>query len=209
LSHFAKELVGVAGNILEFLSVENSVLLLVDYQRAMYAGIGSGDRNAINDGVVALSKAAQILEVPVVLSSIWPDGNGEFNAQITSLFPGQEAIARTIMGFDALEDEPVLAAVKATGRSKLVVSGLWTSMCFADTAIHGVREGFDVYGVMDAAGDWNADTHTYGVQRMVQAGVVPTTWMPTVSEWMHDWGNPKADQLKQEVYGRYDCILGM
>ena len=199
----------MAGNILEFLSVENSVLLLVDYQRAMYAGVGSGDRNAINDSAVALAKAAKILGVPVVLSSIWPDGNGEFNPQIASLFPDQQPISRGILGFDALEDGPVLDAVKATGRGKLVVSGLWTSMCFADTAIHGVREGLDVYGVMDAAGDWNHDTHTYGVQRMVQAGVVPTTWMPTVSEWMHDWGNPKADELKQEVYGRYDCILGM
>ena len=199
----------MAGNILEFLSAENSVVLLVDYQRAMYAGVGSGDRNAINDGAVALAKAAKILGVPVVLSSIWPDGNGEFNPEITSLFPDQEPISRGILGFDALEDGPVLEAVKATGRSKLVVSGLWTSMCFADTAIHGLREGFDVYGVMDACGDWNRDTHTYGIQRMVQAGVVPTTWMPTVSEWMHDWGNPKADQLKQEVYGRYDCILAM
>jgi nicotinamidase-related amidase len=197
------------GSILEFMSAENSVVLLVDYQRAMYAGVGSGDRNAINDSAVALATAAKILEVPVVLSSIWPDGNGEFNPQITSLFPGQEPISRGILGFDALEDAPVMDAVKATGRSKLVVSGLWTSMCFADTAIHGVREGFDVYGVMDATGDWNHDTHSYGIQRMVQAGVVPTTWMPTVSEWMHDWGNPKADQLKQEVYGRYDCILAM
>jgi nicotinamidase-related amidase len=202
-------LVGLAGNILELLSADNSVLLLVDYQRAMYAGVGSGNRNAINDGVVALAKAARILDVPVVLSSIWPDGNGEFTPEVTSLFPDQPPIARGIMGFDALEDEPVLAAVKETGRPKVVVSGLWTSMCFANTAIHGVREGFDVYGVMDAAGDWNPDTHKYGVQRMVQAGVVPMTWMPVVSEWMHDWGNPKADQLKQEVYGRYDPILAM
>jgi nicotinamidase-related amidase len=202
-------LVGLAGNILELLSAENSVLLLVDYQRAMYAGVGSRDRNAINDGVVALSKAAKILDVPVVLSSIWPDGNGEFNPEVTSLFPKQTPIARGVMGFDALEDAPVLDAVKATGRKKVVVSGLWTSMCFADTAIHALREGFDVYGVMDAAGDWNAETHQYGVERMIQAGVVPITWMPVVSEWMHDWGNPKADQLKQEVYGRYDTILAM
>lgn len=199
----------MAESKLEFMSADNSVLLLVDYQRAMYAGVGSSDRNAVNDAAVALAKAAQILDVPVVLSSIWPDGNGEFNPQIAGLFPEQSVISRSILGFDALEDEAVLAAVKATGRSKLVVSGLWTSMCFAFTAIHGVREGLDVYAAVDAAGDWNLDTHNYGVQRMVQAGVVPTTWMPTVSEWMHDWGNPKADQLKQEVYGRYDCVLGM
>jgi len=30
-----------------------------------------------------------------------------------------------------------------------------------------------------------------------------------VSEWMHDWANPKADELKRDVYGRYDVVLSM
>jgi nicotinamidase-related amidase len=143
------------------------------------------------------------------LTSIWPEGNGEFIKDITDLFPGQKTIARKVPGFDAFEDERVLQAVKKTGRKKLVVSGLWTSMCFAYTAIHGLREGFDVYGLMDAGGDASPEAHNYGIQRMLQVGVVPLTWLPLVSEWMHDWANPKADELKKEVYGRYDVVLGM
>jgi len=194
---------------LELLTAQNSVLLLVDYQPAMFKGVGSGDRNAINDSAVAAAKAAKILGVPTVLTSIWPEGNGAFIKEITDLFPGQEVIARKVPGFDAFEDEGVLQAVKRTGRKKLVISGLWTSMCFAETAIHGLREGLAVYGLMDAAGDWSPDAHEYGIQRMLQEGIVPMTWMPVVSEWMHDWANPKAGDLRKEVYGRYDAILGM
>ena len=194
---------------LDFITAKNSILVLIDYQPGMFRGVGSGDRTVIKNAALASAKAAQILDVPVVLTSIDPKGNGEFIKDICELFPKQEVIARSIPGFDAFEDEKVLNAVKSSGRKKLIVSGLWTSMCFAYTALHGISEGFDVYGLIDAGGDASADAHYYGVQRMLQAGVVPITWMPLTSEWMHDWANPKSDELVKEVYGKYDAMLNM
>jgi nicotinamidase-related amidase len=194
---------------LELLTPKNSLLLLVDYQSAMFNGVGSGDRTNIKNNAVATAKAASILSVPTVFTSIYPKGNGEFIKELTDIFPKLKVIARKLPGFDALEEKAVLAAVKATGRKKLVVSGLWTSMCFAFTALHGLREGMDVYGLMDAAGDSTLDAHKYGIKRMLQAGVIPITWETITSEWMHDWNNPKVPQLKKEVYGKYDVMLGM
>jgi nicotinamidase-related amidase len=194
---------------LELITANNSVLLLVDYQSAMFKGVGSGNRTIIKSCSVAAAKAASILGVPVVLTTINPKMNGECIKEITDLFPGQEVFARKIPSFDAFEDDRVLAAVKKTGRKKLVVSGLWTSMCFAYTAIHGIRDGLQVYGLMDAAGDSEPDAHKFGIKRMVQMGVVPITLISLVSEWMHDWANPKAGELVKEVYSKYDAMLGM
>jgi nicotinamidase-related amidase len=111
--------------------------------------------------------------------------------------------------FDAFEDEPLLKEIKKTGKKKIVISGLWTSMCFAFTALHALREGYDVYGLIVAAGDSVHDAHKYGVKRMIQAGVIPVTLVQLVSEWMHDWANPRAGDLMKEVYSRYDAMLGM
>jgi nicotinamidase-related amidase len=194
---------------LDLLTSANSILLLVDYQPAMFRGVCSGNRTLIKNSAVAAAKAAGILGVPAVLTSIYPNGNGEFIQEITDQFPGLEVIPRKIPGFDALEDETVATALEAAGRKKLVVSGLWTSMCFAFTALHGLRLGMDVYGLMDAAGDATNDAHKYGIKRMLQAGVIPITWETIASEWMHDWANPKAPELKKEVYSKYDAILGM
>jgi len=194
---------------LDLLTPTNSVLLLVDYQPAMFKGVGSGDRTNIKNCIVAVAKAASILGVPTILTSIHPEGNGEFIKEITDMFPKIKVIARKLPSFDALEEEAVLAAVKATGRKKLVVSGLWTSMCFAFSSLHGLREGMDVYGIMDGAGDATKDAHKYGIKRMMQAGVIPITWETITSEWMHDWGNPKVPDLIKEVYGKYDVMLGM
>ena len=82
-------------------------------------------------------------------------------------------------------------------------------MCFAYSALHALKGGFEVYGLIDAAGDSTPDAHKYGVERMLQAGVVPITLESLVSEWMHDWSNPKAGELVKEVYSKYGYMIGL
>jgi nicotinamidase-related amidase len=193
---------------LEFLTTKNSTLILVDYQPSMFKGVGSSDKSRIKIAAVCAAKAAKILDVPVVLTSIHPDYNGAFIKDITDLFPNQEVYARKVPSFDAFEDEKTWNAFKQTGRRKVVLSGLWTSMCFAYTAIHAIREGYEVYGLVDAAGDSTPDAHKYGIDRMLQVGVVPVTTEALVSEWMHDWDNPKSGDLVKEVYTQYGAMIG-
>ena len=194
---------------LELLTPDNSALLLVDYQPAMFKGIGSSDKVIIWNAAVGAAKAAAILGVPVVLSAISPDRNGEVIPEITGLFPEVKVIARKIPSFDALEDARNLSAVKKPGKPKLVVSGLWTSMCFTFTALHALKEGLEVYGLMDASGDSTPASYKYGVKRMIQAGVIPVTTEALVSEWMHGWDNPKSGELIKEVYAHFGALIGL
>ena len=142
---------------LELLTDKNSVLVLVDYQSSMFKSASSGDKTTIKSAAIGAAKAASILGVPVVLSSINPKSLGEFTPEIASLFPSQEVFARKVPSFDAFEDEGTWNAFKKTGRKKLVISGLWTSMCFAYTSLHALKEGYEVYGLIDAAGDSTLD----------------------------------------------------
>ena len=194
---------------LELLTEKNSVLVLVDYQPSMFKGVSSGDKTIIKNAAIGSAKAASILGVPVVLSSINPKSMGEFIPEITKIFPNQEVFARKIPSFDAFEDERTLNAIKKLGRKKVVISGLWTSMCFAYTALHALKQEYEVYGLIDAAGDSTLDAHKYGVERMLQAGVIPITLESLVSEWMHDWTNPKAGELVKEVYSKYCAMIGL
>jgi hypothetical protein len=82
-------------------------------------------------------------------------------------------------------------------------------MCFAYTAIHAIKEEYEVYGLMDAAGDSTVEAHNFGIERMLQVGVVPITLESLVSEWMHDWNNPKAAELVSEVYSKYGAMIGL
>ena len=194
---------------LELLTDKNSVLVLVDYQPTMFKSVGSGDKTRIKTAAICAAKAASILGIPVVLSSINPKYNGDVISEIAKLFPNQEVFGRKMPSFDAFEDEPTFNAFKKTGRKKLVVSGLWTSMCFAYTALHALKEGYETYGLIDAADDSTPEAHEYGVKRMLQAGVIPITLESLVSEWMHDWNNPKATELVKEVYSKYGAMIGL
>jgi nicotinamidase-related amidase len=192
----------------ESLEAKNSVLLLVDYQARMFWGASAKDPTYVKNNVMALAQGARILGVPTVLTTIGARNNGEFLPEIVAMLPDTPAIDRKIPSFDAFEDKDVFDAVKKTGRKQLVISGLWTSMCMAFTALRGLREGFNVFGVMDAASSETIDAHNMAIKRMVQAGVVPCTWMQVVSEWMHSWQNPKAGELITKVYGAYNGYFG-
>ena len=185
------------------LKANTSALLLIDYQAVMLYGVESGDRTLIQNNVLALAKGAQILGIPTVLTSIGEKRNGLFLAEIREMFPKVPVIARKVPGFDCFDDPDVSKAIKQTGKKQLVLSGLWTSMCFAFTAIRAVKEGYEVFGVMDTAGSESHIAHNMAVQRMTQAGVAPCTWMQVISEWMNNWGNPKSGELVEKVYSKY------
>jgi len=189
------------------LTDKNSCLVLVDYQASMFKGIASSDKSIIMQTAIGAAKAASMLGIPVVLSTINPKYNGEFIPEIATLFPGQKVISRKIPCYDAFEDEAVWSAVIKTGRKKMVVSGLWTRMCFAYTALHGLKEGLEVYGLMDAAGDSTSDAHNYAIERMLQAGVIPVTLESLISDWMHNWGNPKSGEIVKEVYSKCGAMI--
>jgi nicotinamidase-related amidase len=109
---------------------------------------------------------------------------------IQDLFPNNEVIDRTFI--NTWQDERVVTAVKATKRKKLVLASLWTEMCLAMPAIQAQGEGFEVCVVTDAGGGVSPEAHDMAVRRMVQAGIVPSTWMALLGEWQRDWAREKT-----------------
>ena len=187
----------------QFLDAATSVLLIVDHQANLYNGIVSHKPSYIKNNMMALAEGASLLGIPVVMTAISPHTNGPMIPEITELFPQTSVINRSFPSFDAFDEKIVLDEVKSSGRKQLVVTGLWTSMCMSFTAQRGLEEGFEVFGVMDTSGSESLDAYDMAVQRMIGAGVIPCTWMQTVSEWMDNWLHPKAGEMYERVYCAY------
>ncbi len=188
----------------DYISVINSILMLVDYKTDLLNQVKSGNRNSIKDAVVASAKAASILNVPVILMS--SDRNGDYIRELRDVFPQQNIITSSTGPADVFADESVQRIIRKLNREKLIISGLWTSESFAETAIHAIDYGYDVYGLIDACGDTSQERHNYGVHRMLKAGVTPITWMSLASEWMNGWAEP-ADSDTEEMAGKYTAML--
>lgn len=188
----------------DFISVLNSMLLLVDYHPVMLTQVTSGDRRTIKDAAVASAKAASILNVPVVMTA--SEKNGDYIKEIRELFPKQEIIVRKSLASNALTDETLRIKLRKLGRVKLVIAGLWTSESFAETAIGAIKEGYDAFGLIDACGDTTIERHNYGVHRMLKAGLNPITWMSLASEWMNGWADPMENDFDDNI-GKYNVML--
>jgi len=115
---------------LEMLSPQNCAIALIDFQPAMYQGVQSHDRLVIFNNVQVLAKASKLFKIPTVLSTVEAKPfAGFFMPEITEVFPQTEVIDRSAM--NAWLDVNFRNAVRATGRKKLVIAGLWTEACVA------------------------------------------------------------------------------
>lgn len=189
------------------LTPEESVLVLIDHQPFQFANLNSHEPTMVVNNVVGLAKAAKAFGVPTILTTVLEERGGLLIQGIQDVFPEQKPIDRTFI--NTWQDQRVVDAVKATGRKKLILAGLWTEICLAMPAIQAAGEGFDVYAVTDASGGVSAEAHDMAVRRMVQAGVVPITWMAVLGEWQRDWAREETVQAAAEVQAQHGGASGV
>jgi nicotinamidase-related amidase len=169
------------------LTPQNAAVVIIDFQPVQVASIVSMERRELIANVVAVAKAAKLYGLPVVLSTVnvATGLNTPTIRQLTDVLGEVEPIDRT--SINAWEDEDFVAAVKATGRKKLIMVALWTEVCLAFPALDALDEGFDVYPVVDAVGGTSVIAHRAGLERIVQAGARPITWVQLACELQRDW----------------------
>jgi nicotinamidase-related amidase len=169
------------------LTPHNCALLIIDYQPLQVAAVTSMDRRSLVANVVAVVRTAVLYGIPVVLSTL-NVATGRYQPTIQELrdtLGGLETIDRTSL--NAWEDLDFLRAVRAMGRKKLIMVGLWTEVCLAFPVLDALRDGFEVYPVVDAVGGTSIEAHRAGLERMAQAGAVPTSWVQLICELQRDW----------------------
>jgi nicotinamidase-related amidase len=175
----------------DLLSPETCALLLIDHQPAMYQGVQSHDRMTPFTNVQILAKTARLFKAPTVLSSVAKDTfSGPFMPEVTSVFPDLGMIDRT--SINAWLDPNFKAAVNATARKKLIISGLWTEACVMFPTLNLLSEGFEIYVVADACGDISPEAHQMAMDRMLQAGAVPVTALQVTFEFQQDWARTET-----------------
>lgn len=191
---------------LELLTPDNCTLILIDHQPQMFFGIESASRATIKNNVIGLAKAAKIFKVPTVLTTVAAKTfSGPLIPEIQAVFPDQTPIDRTSM--NSWEDKNFVNAVEKTKRKKLVIAALWTEVCLAFPAVCAIQAGYDVYAVTDASGATTPEAHNMAMQRMIQIGVIPITWVQFFCELQRDWARQETYQdvmnLAKEHAGAY------
>jgi nicotinamidase-related amidase len=178
------------------LTIENSVLILIDHQPWVAFAVHSIDPGLMMNNVVALAQAARDLGVPTVLTTVGAKGSilvDPIFKEISDLFPGVTPIDRT--STHAWSHPEVRKAVDATGRKKLIMAGLVTEVCLSQSVLAALKDGYDVYFVSDCSGGITPEAHEDGKARMVQAGARPMSLWSVLSEWTPDFTSEERQAL--------------
>ncbi len=179
------------------LTPENAALLLIDHQTGISNGITDLTQPEFKNNLIALAKIGKMFGLPSVITTSAANGpNGPLISDIVEILPEAPVIHRP-GEINAWEHEGFVETVKSSGRKKLIMAGVSTDVCLAFAAISAVQDGFDVYAVLDASGTWSPLVAQTATLRMVQAGVIPMTWVAVSAELQNDWRNPTGGELAE------------
>ena len=184
-------------NTVNRLTPENAALLLIDHQAGISNGITDMSQPEFKNNLIALAKIGKMFGLPSVITTSAANGpNGPLIGDIVEILPDAPVIHRPGQ-INAWEHEEFVATVKKSGRKKLIMAGVSTDVCLAFAAISAVQDGFDVYAVLDASGTWSPLVAQTAALRMIQAGVIPMTWVAVSAELQNDWRNPTGGELAE------------
>ncbi len=169
------------------LTPRNAALVIIDYQPVQVSSIQSMSKRTLVANITAVARTAKLFALPTVIATVnvATGRNQPTIHQISDIFPDVVPIDRT--SINAWEDADFVAAVRNTGRKKLIMTALWTEVCLVHPALDALQEGFDVYPVVDAVGGASREANDAGLLRLVQAGAQPTSWVQLICELQRDW----------------------
>lgn len=176
---------------------DNTVFAFIDHQTGLMNLVDDTPTVEYKNYVIGLAKLATIHNIPSVLTTSAADGpNGPKLPEVVALLPDAPMISRPGQ-INAWSNEDFVRAIEATGRKKIVMSGITTDVCVAFAALSALDAGYEVYIVTDASGSMSEQTQLASLMRMQDAGAIIGTWFALSCEMLWDWRNPAGADSAQ------------
>ncbi len=154
---------------MNMLRPERTVLVLVDLQERLLPVILGRERIVRNSRL--LLRLARILDLPVVLTTQYRKGLGEIVPEVREAAGGLEPLDK--VSFGCFQSEPFLARLSALGgRDQLLLAGVESHICVAQTVLGALEKGYQVHLASDAVGSRTAENSRVGLSRMEHAGAL-------------------------------------
>jgi nicotinamidase-related amidase len=190
------------------LTPKDHTLILIDFQSQMAFATKSIDAVLLRNNAALISNAARSFGVSVIPTTVAEKTfSGPMFDEIKAAFPDVPFLDRTSM--NTWEDRAVIEAVNRIGKGRLVMAGLWTSVCIVGPALSALGQGFEVYVIADACGDVTAEAHDRAMDRMMQAGARPMTALQYLLELQRDWARAETYAATTGIATRYGGAYGL
>ena len=151
------------------LHAERTVLVVVDLQEKLLPAVASHE-TVLRNGLLLL-KAAEVLSLPVLITTQYARGLGPTVAPVLAAAPGVEPVDK--VSFGCFGSPEFLDRLRGLGgRDQLVVAGIESHICVAQTVLGAMDGGYSVHVAADAVGSRTDENRATGLHRMEKAGAV-------------------------------------
>jgi nicotinamidase-related amidase len=173
-------------------------LLVVDVQEKLLPAMHEGERMV--ERCVILMQAAQRLGIPITISEQYRKGLGATVARLDNIKGDAPVMEK--MHFSCAADPAITAHVDSLargGRSQLVICGIETHVCVAQSALEFKAMGLPVTVVADAVTSRKPESVSLALLRMSAAGVTIANTEMAVFEWLHQAGTAEFKDLSKLI----------
>lgn len=175
---------------------ESAVLVVVDMQEPFLNAIFQRGRVEGQCGI--LIEAAKVMSVPVIATTQYSARMGGVVEPIASSLPeGTECIDK--MCFSCCKQPLFMDALKATGRTQVVLCGVETHICIMQTAMHLLEQDYEVAVVTDAVSSRAGANWQSGLFRLGSAGVELPVTESVLYEWVVAADAPEFKSILKRV----------
>jgi nicotinamidase-related amidase len=189
------------------ITIDNSVVVLVDQQPWVAFSVKSIDASLLVNNLAGIAASAKALDIPTIVTTVGTEGSVLRDPLLNGLaevVPDVKPIDR--VSTNAWED--IRGAVEATGRRTLLIAGLWTEVCLAQTAVSAIADGYRVFFISDCSGGLSDEAHEDAKTRLVQAGATPINWVAVICEWTPDFTSEERNRVIPFVM-KYGSMAGI
>lgn len=192
------------------LTPANHALVLIDHESQMAFPVTNISIDALRNNVALIAGGSKIFKVPTLVTTVAEKSfSGPVFPEVAEFYPANTTkyIDRTTM--NAWEDPNAYKAIVAFGKKKIVIAGLWTSVCIVGPVLSAIADGYDVYVITDACGDVSKEGHEMAIQRMIKYGATPITSTQYVLELQRDWARAETYAEVTGLFKKYGGAYGI
>lgn len=149
-----------------FLSVSNTVLVIVDVQEKLWRV--TYEKGKLLDNLCRLIQGIQVLNIPILMTEQYPQGLGPTVPEIKALLPAIKPVAK--VSFSCCGDTNFLKELKALDRNQILITGIESHVCVYQTAVDLLNSGYEVQAVTEGISSRTPENRQLGLHRIEEAG---------------------------------------
>lgn len=183
-------------------SPANSALVYVDYVTGLDNLMTTIPGKQYRNNIAAFAKFSTLFKMPTAIVGEENDYYGTFLPEIKKLVSdGAKTFAPRSSPTSYTPD--FAAWLKSTGRQNVIIGGISIDNCTLHTSLDLLRNGYNVFVVVDVSSTNSKLAEDAAIQRLIQAGAVPVSWLNALTELGTDFAGPHGKGMMEIIQAHW------